>query len=89
MAVASGPAGPVLGGPVFTVIFGTAHVQIMNNEQHVWGPSYNLLSTRVYMHFLLTAIASTRTLPRPWQLAVSLIPRHRIISPKRAHQPVN
>ena len=27
MAVASGPA-----GPVFTVIFGTAHAQIMNNE---------------------------------------------------------
>ena len=32
MAVASGPAGPVLAGPVFTVIFGTAHAQIMNNE---------------------------------------------------------
>ena len=31
MAVASGPAGLVLAGPVFTVIFGTAHVQIMNN----------------------------------------------------------
>ena len=35
MAVASGPAGPVLAGPVlagpiFTVIFGTAHAQIMN-----------------------------------------------------------
>ena len=29
MAVASGPAGPVLAGPVFTVIFGTAHPQIM------------------------------------------------------------
>ena len=29
MAVGSGPAGPVLAGPVFTVIFGTAHVQIM------------------------------------------------------------
>ena len=32
MAVASGPAGPVLAGPVFTVIFETAHAQIMNNE---------------------------------------------------------
>ena len=32
MAIASGPAGPVLAGPVFTVKFGTAHVQIMNNE---------------------------------------------------------
>ena len=29
MAVASGPAGPVLAGPVFRVIFGTAHAQIM------------------------------------------------------------
>ena len=32
MAVASGLAGPVLIGPVFTVIFGTAHAQIMNIE---------------------------------------------------------
>ena len=32
MAVASGPAGPVSARPVFTVIFGTAHAQIMNNE---------------------------------------------------------
>ena len=32
MAVASGPAGQVLAGPVFTVFFGTAHAQIMNNE---------------------------------------------------------
>ena len=32
MAVASGPAGPVLAEPVFTVIFGIAHAQIMNNE---------------------------------------------------------
>ena len=32
MAVASGPAGPVLAGPVFTFIFKTAHAQIMNNE---------------------------------------------------------
>ena len=37
MAIASGPAGLVLAGLVFTVIFGTAHVQIMNNEYHVWG----------------------------------------------------
>ena len=32
MAIASDPAGPVLAGPVFTVIFGTAHAQLMNNE---------------------------------------------------------
>ena len=32
MAVASGPAGLVLAGPVFTIIFKTAHAQIMNNE---------------------------------------------------------
>ena len=32
MAVASGLAGPVLARPVFTVIFETAHAQIMNNE---------------------------------------------------------
>ena len=32
MAVVSGLAGLVLAGPVFTVIFGTAQVQIMNNE---------------------------------------------------------
>ena len=32
VGVASGPAGPVLAGPVFTVIFGTAHAQIMNNK---------------------------------------------------------
>ena len=43
MAVASGPAGPVLAGLVFTVIFGNAHAQIMNNEQHVWGRSYNFV----------------------------------------------
>ena len=46
MAVASGPAGPVLAGPVFTVIFGTAHAQIMSNE---WGGSYNfVVDARVY-----------------------------------------
>ena len=32
MAVASGLAGPVLAGSVFTVNFKTAHVQIINNE---------------------------------------------------------
>ena len=32
MAVASSLAGPVLAGPVFMVIFGNAHAQIMNNE---------------------------------------------------------
>ena len=31
MAVASGLAGLVLARPVFTVFFGTAHPQIMNN----------------------------------------------------------
>ena len=30
MAVASGPAGLVLAGPVFMVIFGTEHAQKMN-----------------------------------------------------------
>ena len=55
MAVASNPAGPVLAGPVFTAIFETAHAQIMNNKQHVWGPSYNLLSTRAYMPHTLSA----------------------------------
>ena len=34
MAVASGPPGQVLAGPVFKVIFGTAHAQAMNND---WG----------------------------------------------------
>ena len=63
MAVASSPAGPVLAGPVFTVIFGTAHAQIMNNE-HVWGPSF------IDMHFLRQAIAGTRTSPRSLQQAV-------------------
>ena len=32
MAIASGPAGLVLAGPVFMVILEHAHVQIMNNE---------------------------------------------------------
>ena len=70
MAVASGPAGPVLARPVFMVIFGTAHVQIMNNEQHVWGPSF------VNTHFLRRAIAGTRTSPRSQQQAVSPIQRY-------------
>ena len=66
MAVASSPAGPVLGGPVFTVIF----AQIMNNEQHVWGASF------VDTHFLHWAIAGTRTSPRSQQQAVSPIQRY-------------
>ena len=33
IAIASSPAGLVLAGPVFTVIFGTAHAQIMNNKK--------------------------------------------------------
>ena len=31
MAVASGPAGPVLAGPVLTVAFTSAHAQVINN----------------------------------------------------------
>ena len=31
MAVASSPAGPVLAGPVFEIVFGIAHVQNSNN----------------------------------------------------------
>ena len=59
MAVASGPAGPVLAGPVFTLIFGSAHAQIMNNDQHVWGRPYSCRRARIrYIHFLLTAIAT-------------------------------
>ena len=37
MAVASGPAGPALAGPVFTVIFKCACAEccrLMNNEYH-------------------------------------------------------
>ena len=86
MAVASGPAGPVLAGSVFTAIFETAHARIMNNKQHVWGPSYNLSSTctRIcHTHFLQQAIAGSRTSPRPQQQAVSPIQRYRMISQKR------
>ena len=32
MAIASSPASPVLARLVFTVIFGTVHAQIMNND---------------------------------------------------------
>ena len=49
MAVASGPAGQVLAGPVFSVIFETAHAQIMNN---VWGRSY-------WYSYLATTTATT------------------------------
>ena len=31
MAVASGPAGPVLAGPVLAVAFTSAHAQVINN----------------------------------------------------------
>ena len=72
MAVASGPAGPVLARPVFTVIFGTVHAQIMNNEQYVW--SHSGIDTREHT----TDIAGTRTSPRPQQQAVSPIQRHKI-----------
>ena len=33
MAVASGPAGPVLAGPVLTVAFTSAHAQVINDER--------------------------------------------------------
>ena len=33
MAVASGPAGPALAGPVFTFAFKIAHAQTINNWQ--------------------------------------------------------
>ena len=36
MAVASGPAGPVLAGPVLTVAFTPAHAQVINNELERW-----------------------------------------------------
>ena len=55
MAVASGPAGPVLAGPVFKVIFGTAHVQIMNNENTFGAALTTLLSTRAYTPHPLAA----------------------------------
>ena len=32
MAVASGPAGPVLAGPVFTLTLKIAHVQTITNQ---------------------------------------------------------
>ena len=33
MAVASGPAGPVLAGPVFTLTLKIAHAQMITNRQ--------------------------------------------------------
>ena len=33
MAVVSGPAGPVLAGPVFEIVFGIAHAQNSNNDR--------------------------------------------------------
>ena len=36
MAVASGPAGPVLAGPVLTGAFTPAHAQVINNGALAW-----------------------------------------------------
>ena len=47
---ASGPAGPVLAGPVFTVIFETAHAQMMNMDD-MFGAAHNLSSQRAYTPF--------------------------------------
>ena len=60
MAVVSSLAGLVLAGPVFTVIFGTARVQIMNN---MFGATVATCRRRVpihHTHFLHRSIASTR-----------------------------
>ena len=35
LAVASGPAGPVLAGPVFEFNFKTAHAQMINNHKPI------------------------------------------------------
>ena len=75
MAVASGPAGPVSARPVFTVIFETAHAQIMNN-------TFGVALTIHHTYFLRRAIAGTRTSARPQQQAVSPIQRRRMIFPK-------
>ena len=60
MAVASGPAGPVLARPVFTVIE-TAHAQIMNTEFYVHnvdiGLSMAVEHTHVYRNYLFRTCA--------------------------------
>ena len=82
MAVASGPAGPVLAGPVFTAIFETAHAQIMNNKQHVWGTSYNLSSTRTFCDELYLVL-----IPRHGHSITNSMVQDDI--PEEAHQQVN
>ena len=68
MAVASSPAGPVLAGPVFTVIFGTARVQIMNNMFRATLTTCRRRTPIHHTHFLHRSIAGTRR--------VVLVPRH-------------
>ena len=67
MAVVSSLAGPVLARPVFTVIFGNAHAQLMK------------IFTPAQLH---RAITRAHTMPWLQQLAVSPIPRHKMMSPK-------
>ena len=84
MAIASGPACPVLAGPVFMVILGTEHAQIMNNDRAALTTSHRharIYATRTFYTHMHTAIAGTPTLPRTQQLAVSPIPLHRMTRP--------
>ena len=82
--IASGPAGPVLAGPVFTVIFKTAHAQIMimSNTLGAALATCRRFARIRHTHFLRQAIAGTRTSARPQQQAVSPIQRYRMISPE-------
>ena len=91
MAVASGPAGPVLAGSVFTAIFETAHAQIMNNKQHVWGPSYNLSSTRAYTTHSLSATSYSWFSYLATATATDSITNSTVQDdiPEEAHQQVN
>ena len=82
MAVARGLACLVLAGPVFTVIFKTAHAQIMNNTLGAALATCHRFVRIRHMHFLRQAIVGTRTLAWPQQQAVSPIQQHRMISPK-------
>ena len=65
MAVASGPAGP-LAGPVFTVKFGTAHAQIMNND-NTFGAALTtchrprVYATRIELRLVLDLATATAT----------------------------
>ena len=49
MAVSSGPAGPVLAGPVYMVIFGTVHAQIMKFRTRTAAPGNNSCSHHAAM----------------------------------------